>query len=153
MPPALPGLIIGRPPRLLNRDLSNRLRPPNSTGLLPQRTHSLRKELLDQPGADPIQVESEYNDAKAREAAAEREGMDWDERAGGAALRKQFNLARYAEEKAAMRMARTKPTTPAGAAALVEYARRDIVDQIDNWPIIALKTIATALASMYAEAA
>jgi hypothetical protein len=31
-----------------------------------------------------------------------------------------------AEQRAAMRMARTKPTTPAGAAAMIAYTRRDI---------------------------
>jgi hypothetical protein len=47
-------------------------------------------------------------------------------------------------------MARTKPATLAGAAALVDYARRDINigKNTTGWPKIALKTVSTALAGM-----
>jgi hypothetical protein len=50
-----------------------------------------------------------------------------------------------------MRMARTKPTTPAGAAALIAYTRRDLMDApVPDWPMVALKTAASALARMEA---
>jgi hypothetical protein len=86
-----------------------------------------REEFLRQPGADRKQVEKEYRDAKAREGAAERAGVEWEHRVGIAPLREQYERANVAERRAAMRMARTKPTTPAGAAALVDYIRRDIM--------------------------
>ena len=43
-----------------------------------------------------------------------------------------WNRAGYAECKAAMRMARTKPTTLTGAAAMIDHTRREIVAGSDN---------------------
>jgi hypothetical protein len=110
---------------------------------------------LSQPGADPKQIEKEYLDAKAREAAAERAGAEWDQRAGIAPLREQYEHSNLAERRAAMRMARTKPTTPAGAAALVSYVRREIetLGGISEWQMPALKTVAAALVRMNKEPA
>jgi hypothetical protein len=108
-----------------------------------------RKELLSQPAADREQVEKEYLHAKARLTAAERAGVEWDHRAGIAPLRKQYEHAKATEGRAAMRMARTKPTTLAGAAALIAYTRRELIDIADSaWPVVALKTAASALARM-----
>jgi hypothetical protein len=109
-----------------------------------------REEFLSQPGVDREQIEKEYVDAKARLAAAESASAEWDHRAGVAPLREQYESAHLAERKAAMRMARTKPATLAGAAALVDYARRDINigKNTTGWPKIALKTVSTALAGM-----
>jgi hypothetical protein len=45
-------------------------------------------------------------------------------------------------------MARTDPTTPAGAAALIAYTRRDIVEGEVDWQMVALKTVAAALVRM-----
>jgi hypothetical protein len=87
-----------------------------------------REELLRQPGADRKQIEKEYLDARARLAAAERAGVEWDRSAGIAPLREQYERANAAERRAAMRMARTKPATLAGAAALIAYTRRDIME-------------------------
>jgi hypothetical protein len=107
------------------------------------------EEFLNEPGADRKQIRKEYRDAKARLAAAECAGVEWDHRAGIAPLREQDERADADERRAAMRMARTKPTTPAGAAALVAYIRRDIeVGLGPDWPIVALKTAASALARM-----
>jgi hypothetical protein len=108
-----------------------------------------REEFLRQPGADRKQVEKEYRDAKKREIAAERAGAEWDHRVGIAPLREQYERANVAERRAAMRMARTRPTTPAGAGAVITYARRDIeVGLGPRWPMVALKTAASALARM-----
>jgi hypothetical protein len=65
-------------------------------------------------------------------------------------LSKLWNSAHRAELKAAMRMARTKPKTLAGVAALAEYTRRDYSSDKENedWIVIALKTVAVALAQM-----
>jgi hypothetical protein len=59
-----------------------------------------------------------------------------------------WHRAANAERKAAMRMARTKPTTLAGVAALVAYTRRDMMknpSELSDWIPIALKTVAAAL--------
>jgi hypothetical protein len=111
---------------------------------------SCREEFLKQPAADRKQVSKEYLDAKARLAAAERAGVEWDHRAGLAPLREQEESANAAERRAAMRMARTKPATPAGAAALIAYTRRDIMEGEVDWQMVALKTVASALARMEA---
>jgi hypothetical protein len=66
-------------------------------------------------------------------------------------LRKQYEAANRADDKAAMRMARTKPVSPAGAAALLAYLQRDIeksLGSLADWHMIALKTAAGALARM-----
>jgi hypothetical protein len=47
-----------------------------------------------------------------------------------------------------MRMARAKPTTPAGAAALIAYTRRDIIEGEVDWQMVALKKVAAALVQM-----
>ncbi|MDQ6869993.1 MAG: hypothetical protein M3178_17170 [Pseudomonadota bacterium] len=112
-----------------------------------------REVLLRQPGADRKQVEKEYMDAKASLAAAERAGVEWEQHAGIAPLRAQCEHASAAERRAAMRMARTKPTTPAGAAALIAYTRRDIMEGEVDWQMVALKTAASALTRMGQEAA
>jgi hypothetical protein len=64
-----------------------------------------------------------------------------------------WNRAVYAREQGGMRMARTKPATVAGAAAMVDHARREIEAPSDDgyrgaWATIALKTAASALARM-----
>jgi hypothetical protein len=109
---------------------------------------SYRRRFLGEAGADRKQIEKEYRDAKARLAAAERAGPEWDQRAGIAPLRKQHERASDADHKASMRVARTKPTTLAGEAALINYARRDLSGA--DWQIVALKTAAVALARIEA---
>lgn len=48
-----------------------------------------------------------------------------------------------------MRMALTKPTTLAGAAALIDHTRREIMartpERVDDWLVTALKTAASGL--------
>jgi hypothetical protein len=65
----------------------------------------------------------------------------------------QWNRADAAERKAAMRMARTKPTTTSGAAAMIAHASRELEaasDSIEDWLPVALKTVAAALVRMEA---
>jgi len=107
-----------------------------------------RQRFLDEPGANAKRIEAEYNDAKTRLAAAWRAGPEWDQRAGIAPLRKRHERASDAEQKAVMRVARTKPTTLAGEVALINYARRDISGAA--WQIVALKTAVDALVRMEA---
>jgi hypothetical protein len=65
-----------------------------------------------------------------------------------------WNRAGRAASKAAMRMARIKPTTPTGAAALITHVQREIEAPSDghygDWVTIALKTVAAALVRMEA---
>ena len=103
---------------------------------------------MKQLGADRKQVRKEYLDAEARLAAAKRAGVEWDHRAGIAPLREQCERAADTERRAAMRMARTKPATPAGAVALIAYTRRDIMEGKVDWQMVALKTAASALTRM-----
>ena len=108
---------------------------------------------LSQPAADRKQVEKGYLDAKASLTAAERAGVEWDHRAGIAPLREQYERANAAERRAAMRMARTKPTTLAGASAMIDHIRCEIAacsESVEDWVTIALKTAASALARMEA---
>lgn len=111
-----------------------------------------REGFLRQPGADPGQIEQQYQNAKARLVAAKHEGIAWDYRAGTAQLRKASDGASDAEDRAAMRMARTKPTTAAGAAALITYLRRDMDSGSTDWHDVALKTLASALTQMSRDA-
>ena len=108
-----------------------------------------REEFLRKPGADRKQVEREYRDAKDRARAAVRAGLEWDKRTGVAPLRQLYERTRRAETAVGRRMAKTKPTTLAGAAALVDYVRHDIeIGEGPEWHKIALATTAAALSSM-----
>ena len=107
------------------------------------------EEFLRQPGADRKQVEREYRHAKDRARAAVRAGLEWDKRAGIAPLRQLYERTRRAETAAGICMAKTKPTTLAGAAALVDYVRHDIeIEEGPEWHKIALATTAAALSSL-----
>jgi hypothetical protein len=59
----------------------------------------------------------------------------------------QFCRAANAERKAGMQLARTKPTSPAGAAAMIAHIRRGTAgaSNIEDWVITALTTAAAAL--------
>jgi hypothetical protein len=113
-----------------------------------------REEFLREPGADPKQIEEEYQDAAASLAAAKHAGVEWDKRAGITLVRKQYERGKLAEDRAKRHLARTKPTTPAGAGALVAYIQSDLEDvELEGWHSAALKTVATALARMNKDAA
>jgi hypothetical protein len=83
-----------------------------------------------------------------------RSGDEWDQRTGVKPLREQYERAQLAEDRAKRHLARTKPTTPAGAGALVAYIQRDLEDvELEDWHSAALKTVAVSLARMNREAA
>jgi hypothetical protein len=105
-----------------------------------------REWFLQEPGADKGQVELEYRDAKRRERDAVRAGKEWDKRAGIAPLRQESERANRAARDAAMRLAKMKPTTVAGAGALLDYTRRDLEDGEVEWHMVALRTVASSLA-------
>jgi hypothetical protein len=79
---------------------------------------------------------------------------EWPGEATTSPLYDRWNRAVYAQEQGGMRMARTKPATVAGAAAMVDHARRDLEAPSDghygDWVTIALKTVAAALVRMEA---
>jgi hypothetical protein len=114
-----------------------------------------REEFLRQPNADHEQIEKEYQDAKARLKAVEREAIAWDYRMGIGPLRKQCEQLWRAWEREGKILARTRPTTPAGAGPLIAYIRSVIIDTrdwgewaMDDWTMPALKTVAASLAEM-----
>jgi hypothetical protein len=91
-------------------------------------------------------INREHQDAKARYVAAVRAGEAWDERTGIAPLREQFKNAKAAERVAAEHLAITKPSTPAGAGALVAYVSADIkTGASTDWHFVALHTVGEAL--------
>lgn len=110
-----------------------------------------RDEFLRELDADPEQIEREYRYAKDREKAAQLEDEAWDLRAGVAELRKQSDEAWCAQEKAGWALAKTKPSTVAGASALLKYAANDIEMGEGGWGRTALKTAAAALDVMALE--
>jgi hypothetical protein len=109
-----------------------------------------RDALLCQPGTDRKQIEREYLDAKERERALIKAGIEWDNLTGIAPLREQAERATDADDTAAMTMARTSPRTPAGAGALIAYILKDAINGGPEWHEIALATTAAALQSMMA---
>jgi hypothetical protein len=111
-----------------------------------------RDNFLCVPGANHEQVEKEYQDAKARLAAAERARDEWDLRVGIAPLREQFGRIDWEEHRAARRLARTKPESVAGAAAVLAYLtqRNRVYGGFEGWEFRALETVAAALTRMEA---
>lgn len=90
-------------------------------------------------------VLKEYQDAKARERKGERAERAWDRRAGITAQRRECDRASALDNRLHMTMAATKPTTPAGAAALLTYLRDDMQGGETEWHEIALDTIIATL--------
>jgi hypothetical protein len=109
-----------------------------------------RRESLLQEAEIPIAtIEQEYLDAKARYQTQIAAGPAWDERAGLAAKRKELDRAMTAWRRFARRLAKTKPTTPAGAAALIQYLLDEELTTDDGyWHMAALNTVVAALNSM-----
>jgi hypothetical protein len=108
-----------------------------------------KAEFLKLPGINPQTLETEYWNAKARLLGTELAGKEWDRCAGLAAQRRELDRAQSAESRAAWKMAQTKPTTPAGAGALLAYVKKMMFEIGDMyWHSIALETIIAALATM-----
>jgi hypothetical protein len=108
-----------------------------------------REEFLNLPDADPAAIEQEYLDAKARIKAKQAAGPAWDNRTGLAKQRRDYMRAMAAESRHTKHLALTKPTTPAGAAALLRYILSDdLTSDCSYWHLPALKSIAAALADM-----
>jgi hypothetical protein len=102
-------------------------------------------------------LEKSYN--TARDKAEKKHGKwnlenlhKWPGKAITSPFYDRWNRAETAERKAATRMARVKPTTISGVAALIVHAQHEIVardaERLENWLVPALKTAANALAKM-----
>jgi len=109
-----------------------------------------RDEFLRAPGADERRIAAEYKDAKARQQSAEQAGPEWDRLAGLSEKRRELEAAREARQDSLMKLARTKPTTVAGAAMILAYLKRDIEIGSNEWQEVALGTLVRALKSISA---
>jgi hypothetical protein len=108
-----------------------------------------RESLLQKAEIPAATIEQEYRDAKARYQAQIVAGLAWDERAGLAAKRKEVDRAVTACSRFAERLAKAKPTTPAGAAAPIQYLLDEELTTDDGcWHMAALNTVVAALNSM-----
>jgi hypothetical protein len=109
----------------------------------------IRRQTLLEAGIDPETVEEEYLGAKARYQRQVEAGAAWDERAGLTALHNDVARGVAADRQYAAQLAQTKPTTLAGAAALIQYVLDDdLVADEDHWHITALRSAVAALNSV-----
>jgi hypothetical protein len=106
------------------------------------------KDGLKLSGVNPETIEMEYCQARTRLLGAEAAGKEWDKQAGLAALRRDVDRVRSAEQRAAMQLAQTKPRTPAGAGARLGYKKTlwFEVGEMD-WHRTALDTVIRSLAA------
>jgi hypothetical protein len=109
--------------------------------------------LLEAGEVEPATVEQEYLDAKARYKAQVAAGLAWDKATGLETLREDVDRRIAAERRYVKRLARTMPTTPAGAAALIQYILDDDLEADETyWHMTALRSAVAALNSMRAVA-
>lgn len=111
-----------------------------------------RDEFLRDRVASPKQIEREYKDAKARERATHQAQRDWYKRNGLADLKAQVRRASHAERNALMALTSIRPTTSAGAGALIAYIRLDMEIGEHPWQPKALANASRALLGMPNEA-
>jgi hypothetical protein len=108
-----------------------------------------REQLLEAGEVDPATIEQEHLDAKERYQAQVAAGLAWDKRAGLATLRKDVDRRVATAGRTATCLAQTMPTTPAGAAAIIQYILDDDLEADESyWHMIALRTAVAALNSM-----
>jgi hypothetical protein len=108
-----------------------------------------REQLLEAGEIDPATIEQEYLDANARYQAQVAAGITWDKSTGLETLRKDVDRRVAAARRYAKRLARTTPTTAAGAAAIVQYTLDDdLVADESYWHMTALRSAVAALNTM-----
>ena len=108
-----------------------------------------REQFLEAGEIDQGTIEREYLDAKARYEAKIAAGAAWDKRTGLEILSKNVDQAIATADRCSKRLAGTMPTTPAGAAALIQYILDDDLDADENyWHMIALRSAVAALNGM-----
>jgi hypothetical protein len=111
-----------------------------------------RDEFLAMPGADVAAIELEYQDAKARERSLIRANRAWYRRNGLTQLKAENERHTRAIQKAGRALGRIRPTTPTGAAALIEYVNDDMWGCDLAWHEPALANITAALRQMPTQA-
>ncbi len=106
--------------------------------------------MLEAGEIDPATVEQEYLDARARYAAKTEAGLLWDKRTGLAKQREELDRAIEEDRRLAKRLRQTMPTTPAGAAALIQYILDDdgVAPEEEFWHMAALRSTVAALNKM-----
>jgi hypothetical protein len=105
-----------------------------------------RATLLEAGEIDPATVEQEYLDAKARYRTQVDAGRAWDERTGLATLRNDVDRRVTTAKRCAERLSATKPATPAGTAALIQYVLDDDLQADEShWRMAALRSAVAAL--------
>jgi hypothetical protein len=126
----------------------------NYTAIGGSELERARDEFLRDKVASPKKIEKEYRAAKAKERAKLRAEREWYKRNGLEDLRAEVENLSKAEERAGNVLGRIRPTTAAGAGALVAYVRQDAesVEALDSWHRAALANAAKALLAMPAEA-
>ena len=109
----------------------------------------MRRKALLEEGLDPVEVETEYLDARARYQTQIDAGKAWDVRAGLVALNRKLDRAMAAQRRSEKRLSTTAPATPAGAAALLQHILDDdLAADKDYWHVTALATLVEALNAM-----
>lgn len=109
----------------------------------------LRRKTLLEEGMDAELIETEYRDARTRYAAKITAGKAWDQRAGLTELRKRVDRTWAELRRSQKRLVKARPTTPGGAAALLQcILDDDLSDQKDYWHLPAIKNLVGALNAM-----
>lgn len=108
----------------------------------------IRLDLLYRLPASAETIEREYEDAKARQRAAQAAARRWRQLTGVAAFWKADKACDRAYWAAVRKLARTAPTTPEGAGAMVQFLAKEIDMGEAEWHVVALKTAAVALRKM-----
>jgi hypothetical protein len=104
---------------------------------------------LEQRVASPRVIKAEYLDVLERCREQSRKADRWARRAGVLKLREQVKRGVDEDYALATRLSRVKPTTLAGAAALIEYIASDFEHSCPiDWQIRALATATSALRTM-----
>ncbi|WP_368507882.1 hypothetical protein [Bradyrhizobium lupini] len=134
---------------------------PRPIGLIQWRGYTIgageiearREQLLEAGEINRATIEREYLDAKARYDAQLAAGVTWDRRAKLLRLSKEVDRRVAAERRYAKRLANTAPTTPAAAAALIQYMLdEEFCTDKDWWHLTALQNLVASLDAMPAAA-
>jgi len=109
-----------------------------------------RDEFIATGIAAPDVIEREYQLKKYEHRAGLRAGRDWDRKHGLASLRARHRRLIRAVFAAREDLSTVRPTTVAGATALIVYLDADIreFDDFDDWHQVPLENAAAALNSM-----
>lgn len=99
-------------------------------------------------GVDPMVVEAEYEDAKSRVRHAIRQGREWDRKSNTAHLRRARDVGLKEYRRCLWALARTAPTTPAGAGAMAAWLAQELRWYDEKYHAVAAKSIARGLRAM-----